>query len=57
MSAPSGQQWRNDDAGSTSLSRVENIVGAPGNWTVDVTTVGPGQVGAYDLRVIVFPEK
>ncbi len=57
VSAPSGQQWRNDDAGSTSLSRVENIAGAPGNWTVDVTTVGPGQVGAYDLRVIVFPEK
>ncbi|MEP0546105.1 MAG: PPC domain-containing protein [Rhodothermales bacterium] len=57
VSAPSGQQWRNDDAGSTTLSRVENLVGASGNWTVDVTTVGPGQVGAYDLRVIVFPEK
>ena len=57
VSAPSGQQWRNDDAGSTTLSRVENIAGAPGNWTVDITTVAPGQVGAYDLRVIVFPDK
>ncbi len=57
VTAPSGQQWRNDDAGSTSLSRIENVTGASGDWTVDVTTVGSGEVGAYDLRVIVFPAK
>jgi hypothetical protein len=56
VASPSGQHWRNDDAGSTTLSRLENLQGAPGEWTVDVTTVGEGEVGAYDLRVLVFPE-
>ena len=54
--SPSGQHWRNDDAGSITLSRIEDLPGAPGEWTVDVTTVGAGEVGAYDLRVLVFPE-
>lgn len=57
VTAPSGQSWRNDDAGATTISRVENLQGAPGTWTVDVTTVGAGAVGAYDLRVLVFPEE
>ncbi len=57
VTAPNGQQWRNDDAGSTSLARLENLVGAPGDWTVDVTTVGAGEVGAYDVRVLAFPEE
>lgn len=57
VASPSGQHWRNDDAGSTTLSRIENLQGAPGEWTVDVTTIGEGAVGAYDLRVLVFPEK
>lgn len=55
VTSPNGQSWRNDDAGSTTVSRVENLVGAPGEWTVDVTTVGADEVGAYDLRVLVFP--
>jgi hypothetical protein len=56
VASPSGQHWRNDDAGSTTLSRVENLPGEPGAWTVDVTTVGAGEVGAYALRVLAFPE-
>jgi hypothetical protein len=56
VASPGGQHWRNDDAGSTTLSRVENLQGAPGEWTVDVTSVSAGEVGAYDLRVLVFPE-
>lgn len=56
VTSPSGQSFRNDDAGSTTISRVEGLTGAPGEWTVDVTTNGPNEVGAYDLRVLVFPE-
>ena len=54
VTAPNGRMWRNDDAGETTISRVENLPGMPGTWTVDVTTVGEGAVGAYDLRVLVF---
>lgn len=54
VTAPNGRMWRNDDAGATTISRVENLPGMPGEWTVDVTTVGEGAVGAYDLRVLVF---
>lgn len=54
VTAPNGRMWRNDDAGATTISRVENLSGMPGTWTVDVTTVGEGAVGAYDLRVLVF---
>ena len=32
--------------------RVGPFEGERGTWTVDVTTQGPGQVGAYDVRVI-----
>lgn len=56
VTSPSGQHWRNDDAGSTDVSRIENLAGAPGTWTVDVTTVSPEEVGAYDVRVLTFPE-
>ena len=56
VTSPSGQHWRNDDAGSTTLSRIEGLAGTPGEWTVDVTTIGEGAVGAYDVRVLVFPE-
>lgn len=50
--SPSGEEWRNDDAGTTSLSRVGPLEGEAGTWTVGVTTVQPNGVGAYDLRVI-----
>lgn len=57
VTAPSGQQWRNDDAGSSSVSRVENLRGMPGAWTVDVTSYSPESTGAYDLNVIVLPQE
>lgn len=57
VTSPSGQHWRNDDAGPTNVSRIENLTGAPGEWTVDITTVSPEEVGAYDLRVLTFPER
>ena len=56
VTAPSGQTWRNDDAGSTTLSRINNLVGAEGERTVDVTSVLADEVGAYNLRMLVFPE-
>lgn len=52
--SPSGQMWRNDDAGGTSLSRVGPLTGEAGDWTVYATSNGPEEVGAYDLRVIRF---
>jgi hypothetical protein len=52
--SPAGQTWRNDDADDISRSVVGPLSGA-GEWTVHVTTAGPGGVGAYDLNVIRFP--
>lgn len=52
--SPSGESWRNDDAGDISMSRVGPLNGA-GTWTIHVTTSYEGQVGAYDLKVIRFP--
>lgn len=54
VTSPSGQAWRNDDADSQTLSRVGPVQGA-GKWRIDVTTVGPGQVGAYDVKIMTFP--
>jgi hypothetical protein len=53
---PAGDMLRNDDAGSTRLSRV-GPTAAPktGTWTVYVTTLGEDEVGAYDLRIIAMP--
>lgn len=51
---PSGEMWRNDDAGGISLSRVGPLTGAAGDWTVYATSNGPEAVGAYDLRIIRF---
>ena len=52
--SPSGETWRNDDAGSTSLARVGPLVGAAGEWTVFVTTSYEGELGAYDLTITEF---
>lgn len=54
VTAPSGETWRNDDAGSQTLSRVGPIQGM-GTWRVDVTSVAAGEVGAYDVRIITLP--
>lgn len=52
--SPSGQVWRNDDAGSTTLSRVGPLPVEPGTWRVHATSVGEAQVGAYDVRIITY---
>jgi hypothetical protein len=52
--APDGQTWRNDDAGSASLSRLSDLPPMSGEWTVWVTTLGMEEVGAYDLRILTF---
>lgn len=56
VQSPSGQMWRNDDAGVTTLSRVGPVEGEDGDWTVHVTSVRANEVGAYDLRVITHAE-
>ncbi len=50
--SPSGQLWRNDDAGSMARSLLGPLDGAAGTWTVYVTSVGAEEVGAYDLNII-----
>jgi hypothetical protein len=57
VTSPSGQVWRNDDApgGDTARSYIGPLVYEPGPWTADVTSVREQEVGAYDLRVLVFP--
>ncbi|MEO0556999.1 MAG: hypothetical protein AAF170_02325 [Bacteroidota bacterium] len=56
VKSPSGEEWRNDDAGTTTLSRIGPVEGERGEWTVAVTTVQPNGVGAYDLRIITRAE-
>lgn len=55
VTAPSGSVWRNDDAGSTSQSRIGPVAGEQGKWRVDVTTVSEGEVGAYDVIISKIP--
>lgn len=50
--SPSGQFWRNDDAGSTARSLLGPLDGEAGDWTIYVTSVGAEEVGAYDLNII-----
>ncbi len=54
VTGPNGEVRRNDDAGSVQLSRIGPVTGS-GKWKFDVTTVSAGEVGAYDLRIIVLP--
>ncbi len=54
VTAPSGQVWRNDDAGSTQLSRIGPVSGA-GKWRIDITSNAINETGAYDLRLIMLP--
>ena len=56
LESPSGEVWRNDDAGTTDLSRIGPVEGEAGAWIVHITTVRAGEVGAYDLRVITRAE-
>jgi hypothetical protein len=53
VTAPDGQVWRNDDYnGSTTVARVGPVSGPAGKWRIDVTSVQPGEQGAYDLRFV-----
>ena len=54
VTGPSGEVHRNDDAGSTQLSRIGPLTGT-GKWRIDVTSNSAGETGAYDLRFIVIP--
>ncbi len=52
--SPDGQTWRNDDAEVPSSSRLSDLPPASGTWTIWVTSLGAGEVGAYDLRILTF---
>lgn len=52
VTTPGGQIHRNDDAGSTELSRVGPLSGEAGEYTVYATSVNADEVGAYDLRIV-----
>jgi len=55
---PSGRTFRNDDASGMSgnngimPSRIEPMTNERGIWTVYVTSLSAGEMGAYDLRII-----
>lgn len=52
VTSPTGEVWRNDDAGSTNVSRVGPVTGAAGTWTIQATSLLAGEQGAYDLNLI-----
>ncbi|HEX8387235.1 MAG TPA: PPC domain-containing protein [Rubricoccaceae bacterium] len=53
VTSPSGVRTSGQQQyGPETPIRVGPFRGERGTWTVDVTTQGPGQVGAYDVRVI-----
>lgn len=54
--SPSGEMWRNDDSRGITVARVGPIAGADGEWTIFVTTLYAGEMGAYDLKVTRFAE-
>ena len=57
VTTPSGLRHRDDEtghAGSTELSRIGPLRSEEGEYTVYVTSIDAGEVGAYDLRVLTF---
>lgn len=52
VTSPSGEVWRNDDAGSTTVSRVGPVTGPAGTWKIQPTSMMAGEQGAYDLNVV-----
>jgi len=52
VKSPSGDVWRNDDAGSITVSRVGPVAGSAGVWTIQVTSAAAGEQGAYDLNIV-----
>jgi hypothetical protein len=54
VTSPSGQVWRNDDFGSTTLARVGPLPAEAGTWRIQATSARAEEVGAYDVRIITF---
>lgn len=52
VTSPTGEVWRNDDSGSTNVSRVGPVSGTAGTWTIQATSLMAGEQGAYDLNVV-----
>ena len=58
VTSPGGVRTSGQQAYSAETPvRIGPFEGERGTWTVDVTTQGPGQVGAYDVRVITLDEQ
>lgn len=58
VTSPTGEVQRNDDAGSTRLSRVGPLSAPAGKWTIQVTSASAGEQGAYDLNIVrIKPKK
>lgn len=63
LQSPSGTFYRNDDDidsgsggnGNIQRSAVRDVPPEPGVWKIYVTTLGMDTFGAYDLRVLTFP--
>ena len=55
LTSPAGNIWRNDDTGSTSMSRIGPVAGMDGKWRIDVTSASAGEVGAYDVIISQIP--
>ena len=52
ITTPSGEVQRNDDSGSTRLSRIGPLSAPAGKWTIQVTSATAGEQGAYDLNIV-----
>ncbi len=58
VTSPTGEVQRNDDSGSTRLSRVGPLSAPAGKWTIQVTSASAGEQGAYDLNIVrIKPKK
>ncbi len=55
VQSPSGQWYRNDDAGDTQHSRVADLAPEAGTWRIIITSASAEEYGAYDLRILTYP--
>ena len=53
LTSPSGQQWSNDDHGSTRRSLITQVVREAGEYTVHCTTFSERSTGTYELTITV----
>ncbi len=64
LRSPSGKFYRNDDdseggsgtVGNIQRSALRDVTPEAGVWTIYVTTLGMDAFGAYDLRLLTFPD-